>query len=289
MEGDFPRFCVFLHKRARSNRIRALVRLEAEVTINGASSTANVSAVITATLHRSLALTYGAIHKHPLLAFLTRVGRAKNWLKTMIATATQDQVSQVTDRAAILSPTRAMLLLGVTTMVGAILRLHLLAARSLWIDEAASVTFASLPWKAFLKVLWGYQGNMALYYFLLHGWIHLGHSEFAVRSLSVLMGVLTIPAIYLLGARLFDRATGLTAAVLLSAHSFHIHWSQEARAYSLLILLLVLTSYVLIAALESPQKMRYWMAFSVLAALCVYAHVFAILVLGRIRVGYWFS
>jgi mannosyltransferase len=196
----------------------------------------------------------------------------------MISTA-QPQVSRLTNRTAALSPARAMLLLGVTTAVGAVLRWHLLAARSLWIDEAASVTFATLPGKAFLKVLWGYQGNMALYYTFLHGWIHLGDSEFAVRSLSVLFGVLTIPAIYLLGARLFDRATGLTAAALLSVHSFHIHWSQETRAYSLLILLLVVTCYLLIVALESTQKMRYWMAFSVLAALCVYAHVFAILVL----------
>ena len=192
---------------------------------------------------------------------------------------TATQLSQVTDRTAILSPARTALLLGVTTLMGAGLRLHLLAGRSLWIDEAASVSFATLPWRSFFKVLWGYQGNMALYYFLLHGWIHLGDSEFAVRSLSVLFGVLTIPAIYLLGARLFDRATGLTAAALLSVHSFHTHWSQETRAYSLLILLLVLTTYVLTVTLENNQKMRYWMAFSVMAALCVYAHIFAIFVL----------
>jgi len=196
-----------------------------------------------------------------------------------VITSTATQASQATHRTAILSPALASLLLGVTTIIGAVLRLHLLAVRSLWIDEAASVSFAILPWRAFLKTLWGYQGNMALYYFVLHGWIHLGESEFAVRSLSVLFGVLTIPAIYLLGERLFNRATGLTAAALLSVHSFHIHWSQETRAYSLLILLLVLTTYVLVVALESNQKMRYWMAFSVLAALCVYAHIFALAVL----------
>ena len=49
---------------------------------------------------------------------------------------------------------------------------------------------------------------MALYYVLLRGWIHLGDSEFMVRALSVLMGVLTIPAIYYLGKQLFDRPTG---------------------------------------------------------------------------------
>src|SRR5439155_24738451 len=125
----------------------------------------------------------------------------------------------------------------------AAIRLHLLAARSLWIDEAASVRFATLPWWSFLHMLWDYQGNMSLYYLVLRWWIHLGDTEFMVRSLSVLLGVLTIPAIYFLCTRLFDRATGLTSAALLSVHSFHVHWSQETRAYPLLTLLLALASY----------------------------------------------
>jgi uncharacterized membrane protein len=187
--------------------------------------------------------------------------------------------SQASDRTSVLTPARTALLLGFMTAIGAALRLHSLAVRSLWIDEAASVSFASLAWKPFLKVLWGYQGNMALYYFLLHGWIRLGDSEFAVRSLSVLFGVLTIPALYLLAARLFDRPTGLLSAALLTVHSFHIHWSQETRAYSFLILLLVVTTYALVAALESNSKLSYWLAFSVLAGLCIYAHIFALLVL----------
>ena len=190
-----------------------------------------------------------------------------------------ERATPVTVRPSILTPARTGLLLAFITLIGAVLRLHSLAVRSLWIDEAASVSFASLAWKPFLKVLWGYQGNMALYYFLLHGWIHLGDSEFAVRSLSVLFGVLTIPAVYLLAARLFDRPTGLISATLFSVHSFHIHWSQETRAYSFLILLLVLTTYALVAAMESNSRLSYWLAFSVLAALCIYAHIFALLVL----------
>lgn len=188
------------------------------------------------------------------------------------------EVDQAIPEPVFLSPTRAAMILGVTTLFGAALRLHLLGARSLWIDEAASVQFATLPWRSFLRTLWSYQGNMTLYYFLLRAWIHLGDSEFVVRSLSVLFGVLTIPAVYFLAARLFDRPTGLTSAVLLSVHSFHIHWSQETRAYTLLTLLLVLASYFLITALES-NRWRYWIAFSFTAALCVYAHIFAVLVL----------
>jgi mannosyltransferase len=184
-------------------------------------------------------------------------------------------------QATILSPARTAMILAVATLAGAGLRLHLLGRESLWIDEAASVRFATMSWGLFLHTLWGYQGNMTLYYFLLRAWLHLGDSEVLVRSLSVLFGVLTLPAIYFLGARLFDRATGLTAATLLSVHSFHIFWSRQARAYSLLTLLLVLTAYFLICAMESSGKRQnwYWAAFAITAALCVYAHIFAVLVL----------
>jgi mannosyltransferase len=179
----------------------------------------------------------------------------------------------------IVSPFRAGLILGVTTIVGAALRLHQLSAKSFWIDEGASVSFATMPWRPFLRTLWNYQGNMTLYYFLLRAWIHLGDSEFVVRSLSVLLAVLTIPAIYFLGKRLFDPATGLTAAALLSVHSFHIQWSQEARAYSLLTLLLVLAAYFLICAMEAKESTGHWIAFAVTAALSLYAHIFAVFVL----------
>jgi uncharacterized membrane protein len=179
----------------------------------------------------------------------------------------------------VLSPFGAVTIVTVLTVVAAVLRLHLLGTRSLWIDEAASVNFANLAWSPFLRLLWGSQGNMTLYYLLLRAWVHLGESEAVVRGLSVLFGVLTLPAVYALGVRMFDRATGLTAAALLTVHSFHIHWSQEARAYSLLTFLLVLTTYLLVYAMDSPRAKPYWAAFTLSAALSVYAHIFAVLVL----------
>ena len=179
----------------------------------------------------------------------------------------------------ILTPFRIALILGATTIVGAALRLHQLSVKSFWIDEGASVSFATMPWRPFLKTLWNYQGNMTLYYFLLRAWIHLGDSEFVVRSLSVIFAVLTIPAIYFLGKRLFDRSTGLIAAALLAVHSFHIHWSQEARGYSLLILLLVLAAYFLVCALATKASRILWILSAVTAALTFYAHIFAVFVL----------
>lgn len=177
------------------------------------------------------------------------------------------------------TPTNAAVIVATLTVLAAVLRLHLLAAKSLWIDEAASVNFTTMAWWPFLRLLWSYQGNMTLYYILLRVWVHLGDSEAVVRGLSVLFGVVTVPATYALGARMFDRVTGVTAAALLAVHSFHIQWSQEARAYSLLTFLLVLNSYFFVRAMESPLTKRYWAAFTLSAALSVYAHIFAVFLL----------
>ena len=177
-----------------------------------------------------------------------------------------------------LSPARAVLVLCAIVGISAAFRLHSLGAASLLIDEAASDTFATMPFREFLETLWHYQGNMTLYYFIMRVWIHIGDSEFMLRLPSMLFGVLTVIAIYMLAARLFGRVTGLIAAALLSVHGFHIAFSQMARSYSLLLLLLLLTMYLLVSAMES-QSTRDWGLFAVSAALCVYAHIFAVLVL----------
>ena len=98
--------------------------------------------------------------------------------------------------------------------MGVVLRLIALGHKSFWIDEIASVVIAQKPGAAFWHFLWHDEGNMALYYMLLRPWLHFGNSEAVVRLLSVLPGVLTIPLMYLLGKRLFGRATGMLAAAI---------------------------------------------------------------------------
>jgi mannosyltransferase len=183
-----------------------------------------------------------------------------------------------------LSPARTALVLGGIVVISAVLRLHSLGTASLLIDEAASDLFATMPFNDFLHTLWHYQGNMTLYYFMLRAWVHIGDSEFMLRLPSMIFGVLTVVATYALAARLFSRLTGLIAAALLSVHGYHIAFSQMARSYSLLLFLLLLTMYLLVSAMES-QSTRDWTIFAFSAAACVYAHIFAVLVLSSFAVA----
>jgi 4-amino-4-deoxy-L-arabinose transferase-like glycosyltransferase len=173
----------------------------------------------------------------------------------------------------------------VLVAAGTVLRLHLLTKRDLWVDEAASVFVARLPWGDFWQALWDFQGNMGLYYFLLRGWLHLGDSEATVRGLSVLFGVAVIPATYLLGKHLFGRNAAIASAALSAVNLFQIRYSQEARAYSLVMLLVVLSTYFFVRALESPNRKLYWVGYVFISVLGIYAHLYVYLVIA----AHWLS
>ncbi|MEY2480099.1 MAG: mannosyltransferase [Verrucomicrobiota bacterium] len=161
---------------------------------------------------------------------------------------------------------------------GALLRLYCLGLRG-FNDEAARWTFASLDWVNFWKEIWRGELNMAFYYILLRGWMAFGDSEWILRSLSVLLGVAALPALYFLGRQLFGRQVGLVSCALLAAHTFHIRYSQEARGYSLLTLLVILSTYFFVRAIESADQKKFWAAYVITSALACYSHFFAFLVL----------
>lgn len=178
-----------------------------------------------------------------------------------------------------LSRLTVSILLLLIVIAGLILRLHLLTRRDLWDDEAASVIFAQLPWSSFLKTMWNYEANMSFYYLLLRGWLHFGHSEGMIRSLSVLFGVALLPATYILGKRLFGEKQGIISAALSAVNLFQIRYSQEARSYSLVMLLSVISMLCFLNAVETPQKKRHWFAYAVVSAIGVYTHFFFYLVI----------
>jgi mannosyltransferase len=164
-------------------------------------------------------------------------------------------------------------------ILAALLRLFHLGSESLWWDEIVTVAIVRLDWGAFWKVLSHFEANMGLYYCLLRLWINLGESEFVLRSLSALTGVLAVGLVYVLGKRLFDTKVGLIGAALLATNSFHIQYSQETRAYSLMVLLTALSSLFFLEAIEHSSRNE-WTGYILTATLAIYTHFFSVLVLG---------
>jgi mannosyltransferase len=168
-------------------------------------------------------------------------------------------------------------------LAGFSLRLVRLEDKEMWYDEAFAVLYAE---KEPASIIYGtvtpVEGAAAdihplLYYFFLHGWMGLGQSPFVVRFSSVTFGLLSLCVVFRIARELFDLRVGLLATALTAVSPFHIWYSQEARMYSLLCLLTLLSVYLFIKACKHG-KWPYWMGFGVFTGLSLYAHNLAFLV-----------
>jgi mannosyltransferase len=157
---------------------------------------------------------------------------------------------------------------------GALLRFFALSAESFWFDEAYSV------WVAQHSVGWHIELSTQrifppLYYLLLHFWLPLGRTECIVRSLSVLVGLGSVGAIYALAKQLFGVRAGLISALLLTISPLHIWYSQEARMYILVAALGLCSAYYMWLALQEG-KLWDWLAYVLSTAMAMNTHYFAI-------------
>lgn len=127
---------------------------------------------------------------------------------------------------------------------------------ALWLDEALSVNIARLPLDELLEAL-RQDGNPPLYYVLLHGWMRLfGEGDTAVRSLSGVLSVATLPLAWLAASRLGGRAAGIWALALVGLSPYAVRYGTEARMYALVMLLVVAGQLLIRAALAAPARLR---------------------------------
>jgi hypothetical protein len=115
-----------------------------------------------------------------------------------------------------------------------------------------------------------------LYYLLAWVWAQVfGTGEVGLRSLSALIGVATVPAAYLAARELVSGRAGHLAAALIAFNPFLVWYSQEARAYALLVFFVAWGLYFFARCLTdpSPRNLALWAAASALG-LC--SHYFAV-------------
>lgn len=159
------------------------------------------------------------------------------------------------------------------------LRLYGLGTQSLWFDEIYTWFVARLPWQEGWQFLVADGVHPPLFYWLFKLWLAPWGphpAEWILRFPSALIGAASVPALYFLGRRWFGENTGLLAALLLAVSPFNIWYSQEARMYSLVVLLAILVMGLYGLARQSGSR-RIWGAF-LLASACGYmVHYFALL------------
>lgn len=168
-------------------------------------------------------------------------------------------------------------LLAALTAGSVILRTRILHT-GYWVDEGISLGISSHP-LGDLPALLRQDGAPPLYYTLLHFWIKLfGTSEEAVRSLSLLFAGLAVPAALASGWSLFGRRAGWIAAGGAAVSPFLGTYAQEARMYSLVVLLGIVCCAAFLHAFVYRRR-RALPVFAISMALLLYTHAWGLFML----------
>ncbi|MDX2211862.1 MAG: glycosyltransferase family 39 protein [Oculatellaceae cyanobacterium bins.114] len=200
-------------------------------------------------------------------------------------------------------------------LVGAALRFWHLDTKPLWMDEVLTAIFSlgrsydDIPTQEFfaiadLQQLFTVQVGVScpqitktvatesvhppLFFCLLHGWMSWlkpGADDWiwALRALPALFGVGAIAAIYWLNRIAFSATAGLLAAALMAVSPFAVYLSQEARHYTLPMLLITLALVGLVQMQQDIQHRQVcpwvWLGWVGVNVLALYTHYFCILAL----------
>ncbi|RJQ15118.1 MAG: hypothetical protein C4560_10950 [Nitrospiraceae bacterium] len=167
-------------------------------------------------------------------------------------------------------------ILGLILAAGSLLRTYELSGQSIWLDEAVSIYHSR---QNITHIISLQDPTPPLYYALLHFWTRLaGTSEFSVRMLSVLFGTASIFIIYLSASHTFNRRAGLYSALLISFSPLHIYFSQEARTYSLLFALTLLSMYFYSRLTSAASSKWIIPGYLISTTLLCYSHLYALLI-----------
>lgn len=165
-----------------------------------------------------------------------------------------------------------LILLTLIVILGAILRLHHFNLSAIWNDEAYSANILSNNFLNLWSATFDTANNPTFIYFL-KIWSELfGTSALALRAMSIFFSLLSIIGIYYLGKLLFGKITGFWASFLLSVSHINIFYSNEARPYSLLILLTILSYYFFSSLILGQKKMKLNFFYILLTTLGLYVH-----------------
>ena len=163
---------------------------------------------------------------------------------------------------------------------GLFLRLTYALSTSPYIDEYTTM------WVAKRTLVYGYpvfstgaiyaQGMLFTYIDALFIWL-LGFSEQVARMPSLIIGVLTIPTVYLVGKKMFSAHEGLIAAAMLTFAPQAVIWGGRARNYALIQFIVLCAAFLFYKWAVAGDGDRYGWLFVITFVAAVYTHNVAML------------
>lgn len=138
------------------------------------------------------------------------------------------------------------------------------------LDEPFSIFYSQQPIQEFWKIF-THENNPPLHFVLLHGWIKLfGISAFAVRSLSVLVSLISLIYLYKFGRKFWKKKyAALLVGLFIFSRVNHLV-AMEARMYGLLTLFFILILYDFYNFLFEDKPV--YLQLGIWNALLLYSH-----------------
>lgn len=134
------------------------------------------------------------------------------------------------------------------------LRVYSLGTPSLWVDEATSSMASKMILEKGIPVFdSGLLYNRAFVFQYLQAFFLLfGQTDFLVRFISVIFGLLTILLAYFIGKE-YSKSGGIISALFISVFYLEVFFSRQARFYQFFQLMFFLSLYLLYKSKENPK------------------------------------
>ena len=156
-----------------------------------------------------------------------------------------------------------------------LLRIDGMTRHSAWFDELMSVDLSDPKFP--IGKTFSDPGNPPFYYLLLRMWFTItGWTEMSGRLLSVLIGIGGILTLYFFIKSLCGKKYAFVAAFLLAFSSTSLGYSNEMRAYILLIMICPLVSHIFMYLLKN-QNFKNSCIYAICGMLLVNTHYYGIL------------
>jgi mannosyltransferase len=187
------------------------------------------------------------------------------------------KVEDVAGRLLLLFEKSDALFLIVMLAINLILKTLFISQPSVWLDEATQVFMSKMTFSGII----GYSlidPNGPFYTMLLKIWMQLfGLSEGSIRFLSVVFHLGSVVMLFYFAKRFFNKQIAVFALVFFTLSNANIYYAQEARNYSLIVLL-VISSFFLFMELLKKTKMSLLITYIVVNTLLLYTHLIPILI-----------
>jgi uncharacterized membrane protein len=183
-----------------------------------------------------------------------------------------------------LSKFQKAILISLVLVVALATRLYRLGHESFWVDEVHQIRVAS---QSLSEIVENYRQDTPhethdqapLSMIITRLFLTESNPEFSARVPSVLLGVLSVLALFFVANRLLPFMTSLTAAFFMAISPLAVWYSQDARWYSQWCLGTIISYLTLLVVSDKPRDARVWCGYFVATLANIYTFVYTVIIL----------